>query len=310
MSEKKNYYVLAFYHIGKIEDPQNEVKNHKNFLKDLDCSARIYISEDGINGQMSAEESDAKLYIDWMSLDPRFKDMPFKIHHHHENVFPKVCVKYRRQLVAIDTLIDYGKRGKYLNPKEWREVLDSDDDYLLLDVRNDYEWELGHFEGAVKPEMSTFRDFTEYAKELKQQHKPEKKLLMYCTGGIRCELFSSLLKENGFENIFQLKGGVIDYGLKEGCKHWQGKLFVFDDRLSVDIAPEEKARVIGKCRHCKEKCETYLNCANVECNALFICCSNCLGKHLGSCSDECQNAPRKRSIQRENPYKPFRKWRT
>lgn len=129
---------------------------------------------------------------------------------------------------------------------------------------------------------------------------------MYCTGGIRCELYSALLKEKGFEKVYQLNGGIINYGLEEGSKHWNGKLFVFDDRLSVPIS-EEEAPVIGKCHHCDAPTETYINCANMDCNELFLCCPDCLKEHKGACQTTCENAPRTRPYQEHSAHKPFRR---
>jgi UPF0176 protein len=128
---------------------------------------------------------------------------------------------------------------------------------------------------------------------------------MYCTGGIRCELFSPLLKKEGFEQLFQLHGGIIRYGEEEKSKHWLGKLFVFDDRLSIPISTED-AEPIGKCHHCATTIEQYYNCANMDCNELFLCCEECLKAHKGCCSSDCAQAKRVRPFQMS--HKPFRKW--
>ena len=186
-------------------------------------------------------------------------------------------------------------------------MLESNDDHIVIDVRNDYEWKVGHFDGAVTPPLSTFREFRDYAKELQDKIDPKNtKVMMYCTGGIRCELYSSLLKEEGIEKVYQLDGGVINYGLKEGSKHWHGKLFVFDDRMTVPISDEE-SEVIGKCHHCSAPTDDYYNCANMDCNHLFLCCSKCLMDLKGCCKTECREAPRVRPFEHQNPHKPFRK---
>ncbi len=130
---------------------------------------------------------------------------------------------------------------------------------------------------------------------------------MYCTGGIRCELYSSILKERGFDNVFQLQGGIINYGLEQGSKHWNGKVFVFDDRLAVPIS-DEPTKIIGTCHHCNTPNESYLNCANIDCNNLFLCCPECLQKLQGCCSENCKHAERVRPFHQESAHKPFRKW--
>lgn len=303
----KKYLVLAFYKFVPIENPQEEVRRHKEFFQERDITSRIYISHEGINGQMSASETAAKEYMDWMRLRPEFKDVHFKLHEWHEQAFPHQTVKYRKNLVARDERVDLSLQGKHLSPAEWRKMLESEEDHLLLDIRNDYEWEIGHFEGAVLPPCENFRDFEKYADALEKKNISKKKpVMMYCTGGIRCELYSSILIEKGFENVYQLNGGVINYGLEEGSAHWLGKLFVFDDRLSVPISDEETP-VIGKCHCCSAPSDAYYNCANMDCNHLFLCCPECLKKLQGCCKEACQQAERIRPYHAQNPHKPFRR---
>lgn len=301
------YFVLAFYQFSPISDPLGEVVRHQAFFQGLDVTSRIYISEGGINGQMSALASDAERYMQWMHSRPEFQAVHFKIHTWHEQVFPRATVKYRSKLVAIDETIDMAKTAAHLSPQEWQQRLESGEDKIVLDVRNDYEWEVGHFDGAELPPCETFREFDQYAEELKHKKDPKTTpVMMYCTGGIRCELYSALLKERGFEKVFQLQGGIINYGLEVGSKHWKGKLFVFDDRLAVPIS-EEKTAVVGKCRLCDSPSEAYYNCANMDCNRLFLCCPSCLEKHIGCCQEACKKASRVRPYQQQNPHKPFRR---
>ncbi|MBJ7449622.1 MAG: rhodanese-related sulfurtransferase [Parachlamydiales bacterium] len=307
MSQKKDYVVLAYYHFFQCLDPHGEVDKFLAYLGQCDATSRIYISEEGINGQMSIRHDQAEAFMEWVRQDERFAGMEFKIQFYHEHVFPRLTVKYRKQLVAIDFEVDRSLKGHYLTPQEWKEHLDSGQDHLLLDVRNDYEWKIGHFKGATLPPCSTFRDFPDYADQLKESHDPKKtKVLMYCTGGIRCEIYSSLLKQKGFENVFQLEGGIIKYGEENGNKHWKGKLFVFDDRLSVPMSEEEET--ISICHHCQKECDTYLNCANMDCNELFTCCDSCTVDFTGCCCEKCKGAPRVRPYHKDEPHKPFRRY--
>ena len=302
------YFVLAFYRFQKIENPQAEVKIHKEFLATLDSTCRIYISEEGINGQACFERSDAHRYIDWMNSRQEFKDIEFKIHEWHEQAFPRQVVKYRKYLVGRDRDVDFTNQGEHVSPDKWKEMLEEDDDTLVLDVRNTYEWKVGRFKNAEAPPCETFRDFEKYAEELKTTHDPKKqKVMMYCTGGIRCEVYSSLLKSLGFEKVYQLQGGIIKYGLEQGSKHWQGKLFVFDDRLTVPISTTEEAPVIGKCHHCGTASENYYNCASTDCNCLFLCCQSCLEKFIGCCQESCTQSSRLRPFNQQDPHKPFRR---
>ncbi len=303
------YQVLAYYFFTHLEDPPLEVYRHKEFFSKRDVQGRIYISKEGINGQMSASPEAAREYMDWMKSDPRFEKIEFKIHTWHEHCFPRMTVKTRPQLVALDREVDMAKTGVHLSPEEWQKMLDQkDENTVLIDVRNDYEWDIGHFEGAELPDLEKFRQFPEYAKELKQIRDPSKtKVMMYCTGGIRCELYSALMKEEGFDEVYQLQGGVIKYGLETGSKHWKGKLFVFDDRLSVPISDKEPAEIISQCAHCKAPTDLYYNCANMDCNELFLSCHACAEQAQGCCCKNCQEAPRVRAFVKQDRPKPFRR---
>ncbi|MEI8125889.1 MAG: rhodanese-related sulfurtransferase [Parachlamydiaceae bacterium] len=306
--ENAPYWVLAYYHLVPLSRPNDEVAFHKSFFNGRDITCRIYISEQGINGQASGAREDAIAYISWMHSRPEFKDVVFKIHPYHENVFPRMTVKYKAKLVAIDSEVDFSKRGEHVSPKDWKSMLEEDSKKVLIDVRNDYEWKIGRFQGAELPQCSTFREFTDYADKLKNEHDPKSTpVMMYCTGGIRCELYSAILKDKGFEKIYQLDGGVIGYGLNEGGKHWEGKLFVFDDRLAIPIS-EEESPVIGTCHHCGTGNDSYYNCANMDCNELFLCCQECLKKHVGCCCTECTQSNRLRPYHEQNAHKPFRRW--
>jgi UPF0176 protein len=303
------YQVLAYYLFTQVDDPAADVFRHKGFFLNRDVRGRIYVSKEGINGQMSASPQAAGEYVEWLKSDPRFHEVEFKIHTWHEHCFPRMTVKVRPQLVALDAPVDMSKIGVRLAPEEWKKMLDErDENTLLIDVRNDYEWNIGHFEGAELPKLEQFRQFPEYARSLKAQRDPSKtKVMMYCTGGIRCELYSAFMKDEGFTEVYQLDGGVIKYGLQSGSRHWRGKLFVFDDRLSVPISDQQPADIIGQCVHCQCPTDLYFNCANVDCNNLFLSCLQCGEKRRGCCCGACEEAPRVRAFTRQDRPKPFRR---
>jgi UPF0176 protein len=300
--------VLAYYCFVPIQDPHAEVLRHKEFFSTQDIRCRVYISEEGINGQMSASAAASQAYQQWLKSDPRFEGVVFKIHHHTEHAFPRATVKYRKQLAALDAQFDIAMTGEHVSPERWKEMLEQrDENTIVLDVRNDYEWVIGRFEGAELPKLETFREFPQYARQLKEERDPkETKVMMYCTGGIRCEILSALMKKEGFEKIYQLEGGVINYGLKEGHDKWQGKLFVFDDRLAVPI-DEKTDEVISECHCCHAPSDVYYNCANMDCNALFLSCQPCAEKTKGCCSEACRGAARVRPYEKRERPKPFRR---
>jgi UPF0176 protein len=310
--EAQAILILAFYYLVPISDPAQLVQEFFAHFSGIDCKGRIYIAQQGINGTMSAPANEAKQFMKWLASHPQFQNaqawnsLEFKVEETSEHVFARLTVKVKKELVALDQEVALANRGQALSPAGWRKMLEEEDDLLLLDIRNDYEWELGHFEGAKRPQCTTFREFKQFAKDVSTEIDPKKtKVLMCCTGGIRCEFFSVLLKECGIENVYQLDGGIIKYGIEEKSAHWLGKLFVFDDRLSADIS-DEKAPPIAKCHYCNETAEKYYNCANMDCNTLFICCPSCLEAYRGCCKKECACGSRVR------PYKlsstPFRRW--
>jgi UPF0176 protein len=301
------YQVFAYYKFTPVADAHKEVAEHKEFLSQLDARGRIYISEEGYNGQMSIHEEDAEAYVSYLRSRPGLEEMPIKIHSWETHCFEKLKIKYREQIVALDAEVDMSHTAEHLSPEDWSAMIEKDDGHILIDVRNDYEWEVGHFEGSELPNCGTFREFKKYTDDLKERIDPkETPIMMCCTGGIRCEVYSAYMKERGFKNIYQLDGGIINYGLKKGSKHWLGKLFVFDDRMTVPISDEETP-VIGSCHHCGKACDEYFNCANMDCNELFVSCSECLKEQKGCCGTECQQAPRVRPLEHQNPHKPFRK---
>ena len=304
-----DYLILAFYILTDIDQPKEEVKRWTRFLKKKEVRARIYINEMGINAQMSLAEKEGPEFRAWLLGDKRYEKAQIKVHRYPEHVFPKLTVKYRPQLVAIDCDCDLSNRGTAVSSDEWVEMLEKrDPDTLLLDIRNDYEWEVGHFEGAAKPPFKTFRDFRKYARELRCSFDTEKTtLMMYCTGGIRCEVYSSLMKQLGFKKVYQLSGGVIQYGLERGNEWWKGNLFVFDDRLVVPITEHQASEIISHCFQCGEKVDTYYNCANMDCNALFISCKFCAQEMKGCCTNACRAAFRVRPFEAQGRPKPFRK---
>ncbi len=301
------YQVIAYYQFSPIANPQEEVAAQKKYLADKDATSRIYVSEEGINGQMSILKTNAQAYMDWMRSREPFRDVVFKVQDYHEHAFPRLTVKVRKQLVALDLSVDLSLKGEHVTPHQWVEML-KDENKFLIDVRNDYEGLVGHFEGAEQPSCDEFRHFPNYVQELKKRIDPKTTpVMMYCTGGIRCELFSALMRQEGFEKVYQLSGGVLGYAKEMGSKHWLGKLFVFDDRLTVPLDDQPNA-IVGKCHHCETSIESYYNCANMDCNRLYLCCTECLNKYAGCCQETCQTAPRVRPYHHQDPHKPFRKW--
>ncbi|MDX1672348.1 MAG: rhodanese-related sulfurtransferase, partial [Balneolaceae bacterium] len=267
---------------------------------------RIYISEEGINGTLAGTPDQVDAYKKHLTSRPGFEEIDFKTDASDYIPFPRLICKVRDEIVSLHVAeIDPDEGGAHLEPGEWRETLESEEDYLLIDVRNDYETEIGHFEGAVTPDVENFYDFPEWLDSLEADR--DKKVLMYCTGGIRCEKFSALMKKKGWKDVNQLKGGILRYAKEEGGKHFKGKCFVFDDRLVIPVN-EEEMDPISRCEITGKPADTYINCANMECNKLFICSEEGARIMEGCCSEECRQSEYKRPFDPENAFRPFRKW--
>ncbi len=302
------FEVILYYNFSLIEDPETFCKNHKAFLTDLGLKGRVYIGEEGINGTLGGTPGQIQRYKDFLRSIEGFEDTEFKTDKHDEIPFAKLICKVREELVAIHhDGLDPKEGGRYLSPKEWREVMENEDDFVLIDVRNNYESRVGYFEGAIKPDVENFYDFPKWLDQKEKEIPKEKKVLMYCTGGIRCEKFSVLMKKKGWSDVNQLHGGILKYAKEEGGRHFKGKCFVFDDRLVVPVN-KENLEPIARCEITGKPADSYINCANMECNKLFVCSEKGAEIMEGCCSEECKQSEYRRPFDPENAFRPFRKW--
>ncbi|MEO1022205.1 MAG: rhodanese-related sulfurtransferase [Bacteroidota bacterium] len=301
-----SYKVILYYNFSPINDPELFCKEHKRFCKEHELMGRIYVSSEGINGTLAGTNDQVEAYEAHLRSLPGFEDTEFKSDECDYIPFSRLIVKIREEIVALhqsDVHPLHG--GAHLSPKEWRNVMESGEDYVMIDVRNDYESKIGHFKGAVLPQVENFYDFPQW---LEQSDIPkDKKVLMYCTGGIRCEKFSVVMKEQGWDDVNQLHGGILNYAKEEGGAHFDGKCFVFDDRLVVPVNPN-MMDPIAQCEITGKPADTYINCANMECNKLFVCSEEGAIAMDGCCSEECRQSEYKRPFDPEHAFRPFRRW--
>lgn len=291
-TENKPYRILLYYKYVHIENPEQVTAEHLRFCKELGIKGRILISDQGINGTCSGTIEQTDAYMAYMNEHPLFKDITYKIDESEGHVFKKLFVRHKNELVTLR----YKKKmdpnvltGKRLSPKQFYEQLQQDD-VIIIDGRNDYEYDIGHFRGAIRPTVESFREFPEWIRKNLPEDAKNKPILTYCTGGIRCETLTGVLLEEGFTDVAQLEGGIVTYGKDEEVKGrlWDGKCYVFDDRISVTINRTEEDVVIGKCHHCGKPEDRYVNCANVTCDKRHICCEECEAEHERHCSEECK----------------------
>ncbi|XP_047176772.1 rhodanese-like domain-containing protein 8, chloroplastic isoform X2 [Vigna umbellata] len=318
-----DFVVVNFYHFVFIQDPQAEVSKHRSFLElqDLDINGRVYVNEQGINAQISPSENG--------------------------HTFPALKLRYKPSLVQFEggmshlPLLDPSMRAIALSPAEWKERLEAvnktdlrakdyhDRDFILLDVRNGYEWDIGHFRGTQRPSVDCFRNTSfglsqeeiTASDPLSNVDKEKANILMYCTGGIRCDVYSTILRRQGFQNLYTLKGGVSHYLKNEGAAEWVGNLFVFDSRLSLppsvyytgataeaELTPVSGDDKFAKCHVCNLEVSElrHRNCANLDCNLLFLCCTKCVKDLRGCCCLTCTTAHRLRPVL--NGMQRYKKW--
>lgn len=317
LAETEPRTTVSFYQYFNIAEPQQFRDDLWRAFEPLKVFGRIYIAAEGINGQVSVPESNYPAFRDALyAAAPELNGIRMNIAVDDDGKsFWVLKIKVRSKIVADgidDPTFDITKKGKYLKAQEYNELA-SDPDTIIVDMRNHYEYEVGHFEGAIEVPSDTFREQLPMAVDMLKDNR-DKNIIMYCTGGIRCEKASAYMLHNGFKNVFHVEGGIIEYTRKareQGLPvKFIGKNFVFDERLGERISDD----VIAECHICGKPCDTHTNCKNDGCHLLFIQCDECAEKLQGCCSAECQeeyNLPveeqRARRAGRENGVKIFNK---
>lgn len=287
----KERLTLSFYAYAKIQDPKQFRDELFIAWNALDALGRIYVAHEGINAQMSVPADNFEAFRDTLEKYDFMKGIRLNVAVEQDNhSFLKLTIKVRNKIVADglnDETFDVTNKGIHLKAKEFNNLLE-DPNTIVVDFRNHYESEVGHFEGAITPDVENFRESLPIINEQLQNHKEDKNLLMYCTGGIRCEKASAYFKHQGFKNVYQLEGGIIEYTRQikeEGIESkFIGKNFVFDHRLGERITDD----IISQCHQCGKPCDNHTNCANDACHLLFIQCDDCKAAMENCCSNECQ----------------------
>ena len=280
---------LSFYRYARIENPELFRNQFYCLLDEVDVFGRIYVSGEGVNGQISVPEARFEDFKKRLYAVPFLEGCRLNIAIEDDGKsFYKLKIKVRDKIVADgldDKTFDVTKRGRHLSAREYN-VLTDDPHTIVVDMRNHYESEVGHFEGAFCPDVTTFREILPLVEDMLSDKK-DQNIVMYCTGGIRCEKASAYYLHRGFKNVFMVDGGIIEYARQceeQGLPNkFIGKNFVFDERLGERISGE----VIAKCHQCGASCDTHINCANDACHLLFIQCDACAEKYHNCCSTKC-----------------------
>lgn len=284
--------ILLYYKFAPLSDPEAVRLWQHTLCESLNLKGRILISKHGLNGTVGGDIEDLKKYVKATKSYAPMKGISFKWSEGGREDFPKLSIRVRPEIVTFGVpdeikVNEHGviDGGKHLSPEAVHKLVQERDDVVFFDGRNAYEAQVGKFKNAVVPDTRTTRDFLNELEGDKYADIKDKPVVTYCTGGVRCEVLSVLMKNRGFKEVYQIDGGIVKYGEKFGdAGLWEGKLYVFDRRLVVPFTA--KAKDIGHCIHCDAKTSNFVNCANQSCNNLVLICKNCTQK-MTTCSAEC-----------------------
>ncbi len=274
--------VLLFYKYVAVADPEADRAAQRELCERLGLMGRILLADEGINGTVAGTPEAANAYIEAMNEHPLFGGIEYKRDETQAQPFPRLRIKVRSEIVTLGVPVDPAQGAPKLTPDQLHELLQNNPDVVLFDARNGYESAIGRFRGAVTPDIKLFKDLPE-ALEAYSDLK-DKTVVTYCTGGIRCEKASALMKQQGFKDIYQLDGGIIKYAQRYPDGAFEGECFVFDDRMSVGFTDEPA--VLGACCVCEEPTNRYRNCANLNCHELMLVCETCGDGR--ACSEVCR----------------------
>ncbi len=293
MQHTTSYHLLTFYKFVDISDPQAEVFAHKQFCTDIGMKGRVYIGEEGISATMTCNTGQMAAYKTFLASNSYFADVTdivSKTTDVGDHQFDKMIVKYRSEIVALGQVVKEAQvktADKQLSIDEFKRIVEQqDEDRAILDMRNDYERELGHFKGAIPAWTVTFKETKDLIIKYKEKLK-DKKVVMYCTGGIRCEKLSVLLKEEWLENFYALEGGVVKYTNAFNDGNRLGNLYTFDGRVSCPIGSDQTHQTIGTCIYTDQPTDNCENCRYSPCNARIIADPKAYRKHFWFCSQSC-----------------------
>jgi UPF0176 protein len=284
------YQILLFYKYVPIEDPLKERDNQRALCEKYGFKGRLIVAHEGINFTLEGIKEHTEAYIEELKKDPRFTDIHFKRSVGTGDAFPKLSVKVRPEIVSLHLEEDIDPnqiRGVHLKPEELKQWYEEGKEFYVIDMRNDYEFKVGHFKDSIYMPIQNFRDIPKALASI--EHLKNKTVVPVCTGGVRCEKASGLLVREGFTDVYQLDGGMVTYMEKFPAQEFKGTLYVFDKRITMDFDPKDKHEVVGSCDKCGESTEAFVNCKNKQCNKHILCCEKCrLEDGTAFCSPACE----------------------
>jgi UPF0176 protein len=287
----KPYRVLLYYVYSPIENPEQYREEHHLLCLNLNLLGRVIVAPEGLNGTVSGLTADCEAYMAALHADPRFAGIDFKVDEADEHTFQKLHVRVKKEIVHSDLPVDpLRQTGIHLDAEAFRDMK-NDPDVVLVDMRSNYEHAVGKFKGAITFDMDNLRELPEHVHEI--EHLRDKKIITYCTGGIKCEKASAYLLARGFENVYQLHGGIIKYGMEAGGEDFDGQCYVFDNRVTVPVN-HVNPETLSTCHRCGTPTSKMINCASPTCNNHVTLCEDCGNEHGGTCTDACKDDPQLR----------------
>ncbi|HVZ12409.1 MAG TPA: rhodanese-related sulfurtransferase [Patescibacteria group bacterium] len=289
--EKTKYRVLLYYKYVTLDNPEKIMRDQRELCERLDMRGRIIVSKEGINGTIEGTIENTEKYISYMETHKEFTGIDYKKSDGTGNAFPKLRVRVRPEIVTANlSHINPNKTtGKYLTSEELYDWFETQKEFYIVDMRNDYEYASGYFESSIPSGLHNFFDIKDVLPRI--AHLKNKTIVTVCTGGVRCEKASGFLIENDFKDVYQLKNGIQTFMELYPNKYFKGKLYVFDNRLTLGFNTDDPDHeVVGRCMHCGTSCDLYVNCKYDMCHLHYICCLNCRDKESGLafCKTECK----------------------
>ncbi|MBW8780934.1 MAG: rhodanese-related sulfurtransferase [Verrucomicrobia bacterium] len=270
------FAVLLYYKYVLLEDPEAFVREHRAFCAAHGVQGRILVAKEGINGTVAGGAEAIANYQAELRRRPEFSDLVFKVSFADAPPFHRLEIKVRKEIVTLgagEALDPVGGTAPHLSPDEWKRMIE-EEDVVLFDVRNRYESEVGRFKGAITPAIENFRELPQVL--LQYSEFKDKTVLMYCTGGIRCEKASALFRQAGFQRVFQLEGGIVSYGERHGDAHWEGDCFVFDERMMIPVGGSAARPPAGRCAHTGVPTRNVINCLHDPCHRILLVASEAI----------------------------------
>lgn len=289
------FKVISFYKYVKVDDPESLAEKHLDWCLKNGIRGKVYLAKEGINGSVFGSSEAAEKYKDHLRSYKIFEDVWFKETPTDEIAFSKMHVRVKTEIVNSGlNSTSLENTAPKLTPEQLLKFYEDKKDFVIVDARNWYESKIGRFKNAITPQITHFREWPKVAESLEEFKY--KTIVTYCTGGIRCEKASAYLREHGFENVYQIDGGILNYIQQYPDTYWEGGMFVFDDRKVVEPNTKEELKYTASCHFCGKPTAYHINCHNIDCDKIIVCCHDCKIENEYCCSDECRKSENKRKV--------------